>query len=281
MPIMGVGNSMDVQKSGHGKILEADIISAMTELLQVIKKYTIRHDRKIKAICSPLATCLNIPVFTYYFIEADGRFGYITNMPEFNEYYFSQKLYQNNPFFAHPALFRSGRTLLPCTYDDEVQSTLNKRFQANHFFLTLQTNGAKMEGFIFAEENVGPGGAARYLPHLELFDQFGRYFKKEAKDIIGRMQAEKYNIRDARGADAFETPTPVPLTDRNPNVQAFLKRISGLTRQEQRCLDYFRQGKSAQATGALMGISQRTVEYYFENIKAKLGCHSKYDLLSS
>lgn len=272
---------MQAQKIAPGKLGKVLSYKAMTDLLHVIKKYTIRHDRKIKAICSPLATFLNIPVFTYYFIEADGRFGYITNTPEFNEYYFSQNIYKNNPFFSHPALFRSGRTFLPCTYDDEIQQQLSKRFRADHLFLTLQTNGTKMEGFIFAEENIGPGGAARYLPQLEIFDQFSRYFKKEAKDIIGRMQAEKYNIRDARGIAAFEASAPVPLAEQDPNAQAFLKHISGLTRQEQRCLNYFRQGKSAQATGALMGISQRTVEYYFENIKAKLGCHSKYDLLSS
>ncbi len=177
----------------------------MTDLFQVIKRYTNKYDRKIKSICSPLVNCLNIPVFTYYFTEADGRFGYLTNMPEFNEYYFSQKLYLSNPYFSHPALFRSGHVLVPCSYDEEIQRSLCKRFRADHFFLTLKANESKMEGFIFANENVDAGGASNYISRLDLFDKFSRYFMREAQDLIGRMQADQFNIREERGTKPFET----------------------------------------------------------------------------
>lgn len=251
----------------------------MSDLMYAIKNYSNKYDRKIKEICSPLNTYLKVPVFTYYCIDADGRFIYLTNMPAFNEYYFSQKLYLSNPYFAHPALFRSGSALLPCTFDDEMQKSLNNRFKADHLFLTLQSNASSMEGFIFAEENVDAHGAPSYLPRLGLFDHFGRYFKREARDIIGKMRSEQFDIRKERGLDAFEALTPIPLAQNDPKIFSFLKHVTGLSEQERRCLELFKQGNSAQATAAIMGLSQRTVEHYFENIKNKLGCTSKYDLL--
>jgi len=251
----------------------------MSHVRQIIKNYSIKYDRKIERICSPLVNHLNIPVFTYYFIEADGTFGYLSNAIEFNEYYFSEKIHLHNPYFANPVFFRSGSVLNPCTFDEDVQRILCKRFCADHFFLNLQANESRMEGFIFANKNVNAEGGHTYLPHLDLLAKFARYFKREAQDVIGQMKADKFNIRMERGNELFETQSSVPLANDDPKIFTFLKQVSGLSPQEQRCLELFKQGKSAQMTGALMGLSQRTVEHYFENIKNKLGCTSKYDLL--
>jgi len=252
----------------------------MEDLLPIIKHYSVKHDKKIKNICSPLVDYLGIPVFTYYFVEKDGRFGYITNALECNEYYFSQRLYLLNPYLSHPAHFRSGHALLPCTFDKEAQSVLQKRFRADHLFLSLQVNEAKMDGFIFANTDVGPEGCLPYMTCLDLLAKFGSYFKREAKDLIGKMKADLFNIREVRGKNLFDQSSSIPLANHDPKISAFLKKVTGLSRQEQRCLELFKLGKSAQATAALMGLSNRTVEYYFENIKNKLGCHSKYDLLN-
>ncbi|MBA3237955.1 MAG: LuxR family transcriptional regulator [Parachlamydiaceae bacterium] len=117
------------------------------------------------------------------------------------------------------------------------------------------------------------------MNRLDLLNKFGRYFKREAKDLIGKIKADGFNIRKERGIESFDMPVEVALSKYDKNTQQFLKKVSGLSPQEQKCLTYFQQGKSAQDTAAVMGISQRTVESYFEMIKSKLGCISKYDLL--
>ena len=253
----------------------------MSELCDMFQKFNVKHDRKIKQICEPLMQYLNIPAFTYYFIEGDGNFGYLSNQTAFNDYYFSNGYYLHNPYFAHPALFQTGHTLVPCSFDDEIQRTLIKKFSGNHLFLKIETTPTRMEGFIFGEEDITEGGGNHYLRYVELFDRFGRYFKREARTLIGRLQSEKYSLRTARGAALFEQPQSIPLAShQDPNVATFLKKISGLSPQEKRCLDYFKQGRSAQATAAIMGLSRRTVESYFESIKNKMRCNSKYDLLN-
>lgn len=252
----------------------------MSHFTQIIKNYSIKHEQKIKKICAPLLDSLNIPIFTYSFVEADGSFGLLTNTPEFHDYYFENKMHLQNPYFAHPALFRPGCVMLPCSVEEETQKALRKRFKADHFFLSLNTSPHLMEAFLFANVNENLTDTNLYLSRLDLLHKFNNYFKKEAKDLIGRMKTEDYNIKTERGMQLFESAPNVPLAIYDPKIQNFLKKVTGLSRQELTCLEHFKLGKSAQATAAIMGLSQRTVESYFDSIKNKLGCTSKYDLLN-
>ncbi|MDP1836685.1 MAG: helix-turn-helix transcriptional regulator [Chlamydiales bacterium] len=256
------------------------LLMGMTNLSNA-SKYSVIFDRTIKKICEPLIDCLGVEVFSYSYIDADGRFCYLSNEPEFTQYYFEQHYYLHNPYCAHPALFRSGHAILPCTVDAEAQQILRTRFEADHFLLSTQANESSMESFVFANR----GGLEnnrwnQYIDQLDLLNKFGRYFKREAEDLIGKMTAEGFNAQIAIGKDKFLTPSLVPLCNNDPKVTSFLKTVTGLSRQEQRCLDLFKQGKSAQQTGAVMGLAKKTVEHYFDSIKNKLGCSSKWDLLN-
>ena len=55
--------------------------------------------------------------------------------------------------------------------------------------------------------------------------------------------------------------------------------FSSLSKREKECLKLFLKGKTAQETASLLNISRRTVETYFENIKDKLGCFTKAEIL--
>ena len=52
-----------------------------------------------------------------------------------------------------------------------------------------------------------------------------------------------------------------------------------LSNRELECLFFLIRGKSAANIAATLEISKRTVEYYIENIKNKLGCISKTELI--
>lgn len=58
------------------------------------------------------------------------------------------------------------------------------------------------------------------------------------------------------------------------------QKASTLSARERDCLKYLLMGKTAKETALLMKISFRTVEYYFENIKDKMGCYSKRELVA-
>ncbi len=51
------------------------------------------------------------------------------------------------------------------------------------------------------------------------------------------------------------------------------------TPREVQCIIHLLDGKTLAETADLLDLSRRTVEYYVNNMKLKLGCHSKQELL--
>ncbi|SRR5579883_391367 len=56
--------------------------------------------------------------------------------------------------------------------------------------------------------------------------------------------------------------------------------LTVLSQREQQCLRYFLNGKTAKETAMILGLSYRTIEEYLTNLKKKLGCRTKRDLLA-
>ncbi len=52
-----------------------------------------------------------------------------------------------------------------------------------------------------------------------------------------------------------------------------------LTRQEARCMVCFLRGATVSAAADILELSPRTVEYYVNNMKKRLGCNAKYELI--
>lgn len=52
-----------------------------------------------------------------------------------------------------------------------------------------------------------------------------------------------------------------------------------LTERQHQCAELLLQGKTAREIAELMGLSRRTIEYYLCNIKSKLECKNKVELI--
>lgn len=105
------------------------------------------------------------------------------------------------------------------------------------------------------------------------------YFKSEARSLIEGMKRDGFNLLKAKNNRFLESDQAWPLSSEEIKTKQFLKAISPLTFREQQCLNLFKQGHTAQSTAAILKLSQRTIEHYFDNIKNKLNCHSKRELL--
>lgn len=249
-------------------------------LNDLVKRYSIKHDRVIKNICAPLKDSFGIPVFTYFTIEEDGRFGILSSCPEQLAFFFHEKLYLNNSYLKHPHLFRSGYTLTSGITDPTYQERSKKQFQVGSLFHAIQRKVHSIDGFLFATPATDKNNRIDYyLNHLDLLNKFSSHFKREAKPLIECMMGDGYNLKQAKGNAFLEDDGLSPLSSSDPKTVQFLKAISPLSLREQQCLELFKQGHSAQATAAILELSQRTVEHYFESIKYKLGCTSKRELL--
>ena len=253
----------------------------MEDLSEIIKCYTIRYDKKIRDTTSYLGKYFNISCYTYFKIEKDGRFTTLSNNTEQLDFYYAEKYYLCNPYLVEPNLLKSGVVFTAMTKDekylDTVKTSLN-RFQMDNTFLMLEKKEGCVEGFLFATKPTEKQAAFNYLNYFDILKKFNCYFVREMSPILGKMRADGFNWK-LQGAKFFERDKGLPLAAKDTISRDFLKMISPLSPQEERCLELFRLGYSAQATASIMSLSRRTVEHYFENIKHKLGCHSKWDLL--
>lgn len=66
------------------------------------------------------------------------------------------------------------------------------------------------------------------------------------------------------------------------NGQSYLKEgysFGNLSNREEQCMFYLLRGKTAKRTAEILNLSPRTVETYIDNLKTKLHCRSKSELI--
>ncbi len=250
----------------------------MSDLNSLIRRYTIRYDQKLKKICTPLKA-VGMTTFAYYTIRADGSFIIMSNYPKQLEFFYGEKLYESCPYLRHPSFFRSGADLIPLTEDPQYLELSKQQYELDHLFIMIQRCGSGLEGFFYTSQGLEKADAQAFLSKLQLFKRFNSYFKREARSLIQSAQEEGFNLSEAKKKGFFQDDKQLSLSSYHQPSNNFLKQISGLSPQEEKCLELFQQGHSAQATAAILGLSQRTVEHYFENIKNKLGCQTKAELI--
>lgn len=246
--------------------------------LTEIAEYSIRYDRKLKEICTHLGQ-LGFSYFGYYSIDECGNFVMLSNYPEQLSFYYRNEFYLEEPYLTFPGNFRSGCVMVPSTLNPESQKISIKEFHYDHLFLKLHCKDQSIEGYIFADEYLNPSNGAKFFPKLDLLDRFAFFFKQEARGIIQKIRSEGYNLKREKNEAFYSDVSKLPLAKKNPFEEAFLNKISPLSPRERECVELFKQGYTAHATASILGISQRTVEFYFDNIKGKLNCSSKWQLL--
>ena len=146
-------------------------------------------------------------------------------------------------------------------------------------------NTAKFFGF--AAKKYTPALPSLYLNNLTLLNSFFDYYFATQKE-----QMSQIDLARLRGHDAFYKrqyghdchPTPEAFS-------AFLKQLGlsrelliaarSLTVREKEVLLFFVDGSTAQETGEELGLSFRTVQFYLENVKSKLGILSREELLQN
>ena len=254
----------------------------MSDVYRFISPYLCRYHKKVCKICQPLVDYLDISTFIYYWVDKEGRYMGLSNNWEYFEHFCSTKAYEINPFIVDPRLLKSGYILSPTTPDPVFIDAIGKAAKNTHLFdpfLIVNRNGDSFDGFAFGSSKPNLTNSRKYLNYLPLLYKFADYFVREAKPIIERMKAERFNMAELRGEAFFHRSPLLPLSVRDEIEEKFLKAISPLSRRERECLELFQKGHSAQATAVLLKLSRRTIEHYFESIKDKLGCESKWDLL--
>lgn len=125
-----------------------------------------------------------------------------------------------------------------------------------------------------------------YLNNLGQLENFVAYFKDKADKLLTKLNQHKIDLPEHmqlnfRGliANHSQKPNYIKLGNKRYYLTGKYQHIH-FTQREVDCLTKLFAGYTAKETADLCNLSSRTVESYLDNIKSKLGCNRKAEIIA-
>ena len=127
-----------------------------------------------------------------------------------------------------------------------------------------------------------------FINNIDLFERFSLFFRSQAADIIKKCDFNKIIASNINKPAVLKRNNSLQLRRKGFIADTELRRnrakitIDGFSfsARELDCIRCILLGKTAQEIGERLFISARTVETHIDNIKIKLNCHKKSELVA-
>lgn len=257
----------------------------------IVQNYIIKYSNQIQKTTKPLRDYFGIGYFTYHRIDNKGKYTVLVDRPDWAEHYVSRQIFLNDPYLRHPSVYQSGISLIESHGSEEYKELVLKEgkevLNMDMGAVLIQKNDSCVEFFGFSGNRKTSSLERLYLNHPEILTSFAAHFKNELGFILSRMNEEAGSLIDLKGQDFLcDQPicpdvasTTLLSYYRDLGMNCKVEKAEKLSLRERQCLKLLIENKSAKETAVILGLSRRTVEYYFENIKDKLGCCNKQEVL--
>ena len=156
---------------------------------------------------------------------------------------------------------------------DQVMEKMNKRFSEDkHGCILYQVIDPKNELKHFKDQA------------FILLDRYGRQIGLAgyAEQLTEQQWlAEKNNIDTSQIYSRLIQDKLIEISQKHPDNHVYRYKLGNIqfSKREEQCIDLLLAGKTAKETADALFLSSRTVEMYLDNIKNKLGCKSKLEIL--
>jgi DNA-binding CsgD family transcriptional regulator len=243
------------------------------------------HDAMMHYV-TPLYDYLGVNHLWYYKITSSGLYSYLGTHTKWNEYCFENAASMIRPFpcLRHPDLIESGINLMKATEDIQYQSVLEtawEKFKINFNINFTKKTATGIEAFGFGTKFRDLRADQRLLNELPLLHTFIKMFKHNNKKLFQLIDENPIDLSTEFGSLFFERSNEMASSG---NRDAFLRKMGfhdffSLTQREIDVLKYLLHGYPASYISENLLVSKKTVENYIANIKWKLGCHTKVQLI--
>lgn len=242
-----------------------------------------RLSAQIRPFVSPLVETFALSQFCYFFVTQEGHAACLSSHPEWTEFYHYNGLFLHNPFLRKQEFLPEG-----VFFSESIQDPgfLESKNQARHFgigdsLLITSRERSKWEGFSF-NLKASQNDKSFLINELPLLKRFCQEFKKHARKTLLELSAEPIDLLPLIGEIYYQPSIKSPYLNQKKRTQLLSQLqmpLPHLSRREKECLLLYLQGETARSMAAFLGLSQRTIEDYLENIKNKLSCFDKPQLL--
>lgn len=244
-------------------------------------------------LCKPLEM-FHITHFTYQKQFNDGTRISLSNKPQWIEDYYNLKLYESSLFEEKPSTYKAAFNIWMDDYDIPVYHHGRSYYNTSHCISITEPHHDGCEHYLFSTTPDKPEAIHYLANNMDILYHFVLYLKDRGIEVFKKAQNNRIVVQKS----FIDTPTnPIAKQDFYQIMQQHKKQFfdktpirryvfeSGntqgikLTQREISCVICLLQNKTAQETAELMNLSRRTVESYLDNIKVKLDCDTKADLL--
>lgn len=238
----------------------------------------------VNTLTKPLLVNFAINTFTYTRIY-ENKILRISNNEPWNKFHISNKFYELD-HYQNDIKGMSGSNTYITLWNGKSNTNLIKGMHAYGLWYGLsiyQKCNGYIEMWSFASREDNSQIESFYFNNIHLLERFIVYFKNKASELIDIkdrgmfLMRKKDIILDPCIQNNFEknfyeeTSLNSLYIDYQSNIKA--------TKREVECLYLLSTGRSAKEIGLLLNISSRTVEYYINQLKLRLGCHYKNELI--
>ncbi|QDQ83398.1 response regulator transcription factor [Paraburkholderia megapolitana] len=242
------------------------------------------HD--IAEICKDLFKAAEINFFSYSRVYKDGSRAELWSDPNALEHTFFKKKYITGTYTADYYNINERYVLLDSkieSFPDLIRDKysmhlVDQRIIFDHtspFEIVIKLNDS-CEFFSFYSSASRRSAEIFYINNLATFEQFSSFFKIVAASLISAASSQRLvkasSPPDAPrlGNDILPRPKAWGLVSSHPQL---------LTGRQLEIARHIITGQTARQIGHRLGLSARTVETHIDNMKSRLGCSNKTELL--
>ena len=241
----------------------------------------------VDALCEPLFSNFGITHFGCIRILENGQVLRIANNVAWTRTYFQYEFYNDLDIYNMKHVLQNEQRFVFLTGDphNEHCKMLCSDFNMWNFMLIYERFPTYGDFWFFGTNRNNLQIINFYINNINVLQHFILYFKNKT-----------FNLFDISNPSKLISTKIRPLEEKakeESHVNEFIKEISYnrhyltgkyngkfLSTREAECLFYTSQGRTMKEIAEHVHLSPRTIETYMNNIKNKMGCRTKGELIS-
>lgn len=241
----------------------------------------------VETLCEPLFKNFGITHFGCIRMLENGQMLRVTNNAKWTKEFFQHEFYndidifdmRNVPLNDQRSVYLGGNP-----YNQHL-SMLCSEFNIWNFMLIYERFETHGDFWFFGTTRDNHQIINFYVNNLNVLQHFILHFKNKVAHLFDMTDPSKListKIRPLSGEYKEQQDLQRFLKEISYNKHALGGNFYGtyLSKREAECLHYFSQGRSMKEIANHIGLSPKTIETYINNVKTKIGRHTKSELIS-
>lgn len=227
----------------------------------------------IAEISKPLQQ-LGITYFDYMRNYHDGGRISLVNNPFPTKRYLSKKYYLSGNMDATPEKYKAQIVFLDTLPKQHIYDDVLRSHNIDHGMQIINPQGNYCEFFGFATVKGNGKIINTYLTRIDLLKKFCDYFLEKAAPLIKLVDKNKLILPHHNDKLDF-----LDKNDYEMDFEHTFSNKMSITKRQLQCAKLLLSGKNNRQISELLHLSARTVEHYLNNLKMKLKCKNKTELI--